>query len=169
MDSAEPGWGAELTLISAPSSIQRFPPNSTQQSAQQYNQKLNQSSVQYPLMTNGRWNMKMSLQSSNWSELLAIHRALQAFKPVIKENNIKTIQLFSNNATAVYNLNRKAAEIILYKSLIRLLSLTTTMGVTIVAAHLTGIYNDHPDCLSRLELGGDYRVNKHLLITLLDI
>jgi hypothetical protein len=33
-DAAELGWGAELTLISASSSIQRFPPKSTQQSAQ---------------------------------------------------------------------------------------------------------------------------------------
>jgi hypothetical protein len=118
-------------------------------------------------MAYGRWNMKISLQSSNWRELVAIHRALQAFKPVIRENNIKTIQLFSDNATTVYNLNRKAAAITLYKSLIRLVSLTT-MGVTIIAAHVPGIFNDHADCLSPLELAGDYRVNKHLLFALLD-
>jgi uncharacterized protein involved in propanediol utilization len=94
-------------------------------------------------------------QSSNWREFVSIHQALQAFAPAIKENKIKSIQLFSDNATAVYNLNQKAAAIALYKNLLRLLSLTTTMGVNIVAAHVPGIYNDHADCLSLLELAGD--------------
>jgi hypothetical protein len=93
--------------------------------------------------------------------------SLEAFAPIIRENKIKSIQLFSNNATAVYNLNRKAAAITLYKSLLRLLSLTTTMGVNTVGAHVPGIYNDHADCLSRLELAGDYRINKVLLFALL--
>jgi hypothetical protein len=75
--------------------------------------------------------------------------------------------LFSANATAVYNLNQKAAAITLYKSLLRLLSLTTTMGVNTVAAFVPGIYNDHADCLSRLKLAGDYWIDKHLLFTLL--
>jgi hypothetical protein len=109
----------------------------------------------------------MSRQSSNRRELVAIHQLLHAFAPVIKENNIKSIWLFSDNSTAVYNLNRKAAAITLYKSLLRLSSLTTTMGVNIVAAHVPSIYNDHADCLSRLELSGDYWIKKHLLFTLL--
>jgi hypothetical protein len=41
------------------------------------------------------------------------------------------------------------------------------MGVTIIAAHVLGIYNDHADCLS-LELAGDYWIDKHLLFALLD-
>jgi hypothetical protein len=75
--------------------------------------------------------------------------------------------LFSDNATAVYNLNRKAAAITLNKSLLKLLLLTTTMGINIVAAHVPGIYNDHADCLSRFELAGDYTVDKHRLFALL--
>jgi ribonuclease HI len=117
-------------------------------------------------MAYGRWKENMSHQSSNRRELVAIRLALKAFAPIIQENKIKSIQLFSDNATAVYNLNRKTAAITLYKSLLKLLSLTT-MGVNIVAAHVPGIYNDHADCLSRLELAGDYQVDKHRLFALL--
>jgi hypothetical protein len=54
MDATELGYGAELTLISTPSSIQGSIHNSIQQSAQQYNQKLNQSYVRCPLMDYGK-------------------------------------------------------------------------------------------------------------------
>jgi hypothetical protein len=132
-DAAGPGWGGKLTLISAPLLIQRLVPNSIHPLAQQYNQKSNLLSVNYLLMAYGRWKENMSHQSSNRRELVAIHQALKTFAPIIQENKIKSFQLFSDNATAVYNLNRKAAVITLHKSLLRLLSLTTTMGVNIVA------------------------------------
>jgi hypothetical protein len=40
------------------------------------------------------------------------------------------------------------------------------MGVNIVEALVPRIYNDHADCLSRLELASDYWINKVLLFSL---
>jgi hypothetical protein len=109
-DAAEPGWGAELTLISAPSLIQRSVPNSIHPLAQQYNPRSNLLNVNYPLMAYGRWKENVSHQSSNRRELVAIHQALKAFEPIIQENKIKSIQLFSDNATAVYYLIKKLLQ-----------------------------------------------------------
>jgi hypothetical protein len=80
-DAVEPGWGAELTLISAPSLIQQLVPNLIHPLAQQYNRKSNLLSVNYPLMAYGRWKENVSHQSSNRRELVAIHQVLKAFAP----------------------------------------------------------------------------------------
>jgi hypothetical protein len=73
-DAAEPGWGAELTLISAPSLIQRSVPNSIHPLAQQYNPKSTLLNVNFPLMAYGRWKENMNHQSSR-RELVTIHQA----------------------------------------------------------------------------------------------
>jgi hypothetical protein len=63
-DAAEPGWGAELTLISDPSLIQQSVPNSIHPLAQQYNSRSTLLNVNYPLIAYGSWKENMSHQSS---------------------------------------------------------------------------------------------------------
>jgi hypothetical protein len=97
------------------------------------------------MMAFRRWTKFMSHQWSNGRELIAIHHALEAFARMIQKHKITTIQLFSSNLTETYNINRKAAAMILYKSILRLLSLTTTLGMTLIAAYIQGICCNHAD------------------------
>jgi hypothetical protein len=65
----------------------------------------------------------MSQASSNKRELLAIHKALEEFSPVITKNRWNSIQILKDNTTAFYNINHKSASVNLYHSLRRLLNL----------------------------------------------
>jgi ribonuclease HI len=96
----------------------------------------------------------MSHASSNKRELVAIHKALEAFVPIIRHSKWKSIQILTDNTTECYNINRLAEADTLYHSLRRLLTLTDTLNVKIHAAHIQGILNTEPDKISRLALRG---------------
>jgi ribonuclease HI len=104
----------------------------------------------------GVWSSTMVQASSNKRELVAIHKALEEFTPVITKNRWNSIQILTENTTACYNINRKAAFINLYQSLRRLFNLTDTIGISIASAHIQGILNTETDKLSHLAMSGDY-------------
>jgi hypothetical protein len=56
----------------------------------------------------------MSQASSNKRELVAIHKVLEEFTPIITKNRWNSIQILTDNTTACYNINRKAASINFY-------------------------------------------------------
>jgi hypothetical protein len=97
----------------------------------------------------------MSHASSNKRKLVAIHKDLEAFAPIIRSNKWNTIQILMDNTTACYNINRLAAADTLYHSLRRLLTFTDILNIRIFSAHIQGILNTESDKLSRLALSGD--------------
>jgi ribonuclease HI len=140
-DAAPTGWGA---IIHSTSSIPT-PDNS--------------------LKRCGVLSSTMSQASSNKRELVAIHKALEEFSPTIIKNRWNSIQILTDNTTACYNINRKAASINLYHSLCRLFNLTDVLGILIASAHIQGILNTETDKLSRLAMSGDYSLRQYFYFT----
>jgi hypothetical protein len=106
----------------------------------------------------------MSHASSNKRELVAIHKALEAFAPIIRSNKWETIQNLKENTTSFYNINHLASADTLYHSLRCLLTLTDILNIRIFSAHIQGILNTEPDKLSRLALSGDYSLKEQALL-----
>jgi hypothetical protein len=98
----------------------------------------------------------MAQQTSNKRELVAIDMALQAFQPLLIREGISSIQILTDNSTAMYNINRKAASWNLYLSLRRLLIRASREGFQLKADHIPGVLNQETDALSRMESSGDY-------------
>jgi hypothetical protein len=71
----------------------------------------------------------MSHASSNKRELVAIHKVLEAFAPIIRSNRWNSIQILTDNTTACYNINCLAAADTLYHSIRRLLTLSDTLNI----------------------------------------
>jgi hypothetical protein len=105
----------------------------------------------------------MSQASSNKREVVAIHKALEEFSPIITKNHWN-IQILTDNTTACYNINRKAASINLYHSLCGLFNLTDVMGISIAAAHIQGIFNTEMDKLNLLTMSGDYSLKQYFYL-----
>jgi ribonuclease HI len=82
------------------------------------------------------WTRTMSHASSNKRELVTIHKALEAFAPILHHNKWNTIQILTDNTTVCYNINHLAEADTLYYSLRRLLILTDTLNIRIFSAHI---------------------------------
>jgi hypothetical protein len=108
-------------------------------------------------------------KSSNQRELLAVHRALLHFRPIIMEQNINTLTLESDNMTTVYNvLKIKSAKGPL-KIVRALFSTLTAMNLTLTPLYRPGINNEKADALSRLEWMGDYEIKWEVVEKVLDL
>jgi hypothetical protein len=105
--------------------------------------------------------------TSNRKELLAIERALDVFRPRLETQSCRHILIQSDNTTAVYNINRKAAAPSLYLYLRRLLDKAEKMNLTLTAVHIPGVENTTTDSLSCLELSGDYQIKKPVILEVL--
>jgi hypothetical protein len=130
-----------------------------------YKQKSNnsKSDTSDPFYIFGEWSRHMSTQSSNKRELVAVHKAIWAFYPKLLEQNCRSIEIFSDNSAAVYNINRKAAHRNLATSLRRLLLYVESLHISIHASHIPGEINRTADKLSRLETSGDYSIDPVVL------
>jgi hypothetical protein len=65
--------------------------------------------------------------------------ALREVLPLLKEKGCSTFQVYSDNKTAVYNINRKAASKSLALSLRKLLVYPQNQGITLQALHIPGV------------------------------
>jgi ribonuclease HI len=60
--------------------------------------------------TMGRWSDVTASASSNKRELIACHKALESFSSILKKENCTDILILTDNTTAMYNINRRAAS-----------------------------------------------------------
>jgi hypothetical protein len=65
--------------------------------------------------------------------------ALREFLPLLKEKGRSTVQVYSDNTTAVYNINRKAASKSLVPSLRKLLIYGQNQSITLQVLHILGV------------------------------
>jgi ribonuclease HI len=94
--------------------------------------------------------------TSNKKELIAINKALEVLQPKLETLRCHHILIQSDNTTAVYNINRKAAASALYLDLRHTLERAEKQNLKLTAVHIPGVENTTTDSLSRLELSGDY-------------
>ncbi|XP_040188033.1 uncharacterized protein LOC120920173 [Rana temporaria] len=96
----------------------------------------------------GKWSLKEARASSNQRELLAVHRALQAFQSEIRGHNL---QILSDNIATVAYLNKQGGtrSRILQGIAQEMLSWAEVNLGSISAVHLKGTQNSLADYLSR--------------------
>jgi hypothetical protein len=154
-DAAPSGWGATLHRMFYHSRICL---------SEKENPTFFFDPCQTPLRTAfGMWTKNMAESSSNKRELIAVDKALKAFYPTIQKLKSTSILIQTDNTTTMYNLNRQAAKITLYRSVRRLINWIKDHNLIVKASYVPGDNNQVPDQLSRLETAGDYRLKKAYL------
>jgi hypothetical protein len=154
-DAAPEGWGATLHFIT---------PSSYKISSKILHHQLPLPNISNPSsITFGSWGRVSKGQSSNWKELSAIYLALSKFAPIIKERKLNSILILSDNSTACYNINRRAASMNLVPMLKKVINLAESLHLQIKTKHIPEILNTETDALSRLERSGDYYIKYPLL------
>jgi hypothetical protein len=92
-------------------------------------------------LTFGRWRRAELDMTNNRKELIAIDKALDAFQPRLEAQGVRHILIQSDNTTAVYNINKKAAAASLYLDLRHLLKKSEKLNLIMTAIHILGIEN----------------------------
>jgi hypothetical protein len=101
--------------------------------------------------------------SSNQRESAAILCALTRSEPFLRNKQITSLKIETDNSTAAYNINRGASAISLHKLTDKILELIENMNLQIHAFHIPGKTNIIPDSLSRLATSGDYSLREEVL------
>jgi hypothetical protein len=158
-DAAPQGWEATLSLLKKPKILPL--PNQAPENLQiqPFPSKIVPSTS---YLTFGQWRRAELDMTSNKKELIATDKGLDAFQPRLEAQGVRHILIQSDNTTAVYNINRKAA-VTLYLDLRHLLKKSEKLNLTMTAVHILGIENTTIDSLSRLELSGDYQIRKEVI------
>jgi hypothetical protein len=95
----------------------------------------------------------MSADSINKRELVAVHKAIKTFLPILKTNQFNGLL-----STTAYNINRRAAAHNLVSSTRKLLVMAENNGLQVKDDYIPGKGNGTAGSLSRLETAGDYSI-----------
>ncbi|KAA6400036.1 MAG: hypothetical protein EZS28_004444 [Streblomastix strix] len=110
----------------------------------------------------GKWSLNWHLQSSNQRETAAILCALRRSGTFLKERQVKSLKIETDNTSAAYNINRGSAAIALAKLVDRILEIAENSNLQLHAFHIPGVTNKIPDSLSRLATSGDYSLHQEV-------
>ncbi|KAA6321529.1 MAG: hypothetical protein EZS28_054545, partial [Streblomastix strix] len=111
----------------------------------------------------GDWNNHWRLTSSNQRETAAVLCWLLRSAPFLREQQVQSLKIETDNSSSAYNLNRGAAAISLLKLTDRILEVAEDLELQIHAFHIHGKENTIPDSLSRLVTSGDYSLKEEIL------
>ncbi|KAA6372209.1 MAG: hypothetical protein EZS28_032265 [Streblomastix strix] len=95
-----------------------------------------------------KWSLNWHLTCSNQRESTAIPCALHRSVSQLKEKQIKSLQIVTDNSSAAYNINRGSAAIVLAKLVDRTLETTEVLNLQLHAFHIPGVTNRISDSLS---------------------
>jgi ribonuclease HI len=113
-------------------------------------------------MTWGRYQSIVSQQSSNYREITAVLLALRFFQTILLQNRVRCLKIQSDNQTTVFILNKVKAKNRLLAPARKIFSILARTQIQIIAEHLPGVQNSSADALSRLEIAGDYQLDKDI-------
>jgi hypothetical protein len=106
----------------------------------------------------------IKLTSSNQRETAAVMLALRECLPALKEDNVTSLLVESDNTTTVSNLSKVRGVRSMIKMVRSIFLLLQTWGIVLTAKHRPGIRNEEADALSRLEGAGDYELKEEAFI-----
>ena len=108
----------------------------------------------------GPWNLRMSLEHSNYQELMVVLMALKSFGPSMKE---KSIQILSDNVTTVAYINHLGGPNSDLTDIAKAIwKEAYELQIFISAKHLQGWLNCHADVLSRLSHQYEWQLHPKL-------
>ena len=99
-------------------------------------------------LASGFWDCRVSGESVNYRELLAVYLALLSFRSALVG---KTVEVLSDNVTTVAHINNFGSSNIRLDSVAQdIWAFALQNGVSLVAHHIAGVSNTGPDALSRV-------------------
>lgn len=108
----------------------------------------------------GQWNKRLSRQSSNFREIMAILMALQAFKEIIRN---KSVQVLTDNITALAYISNKGGPVAeLTNIACAIWNLCCAVNIHIQIGHIKGLRNVEADFLSRIIDNYNWRLHPKL-------
>jgi ribonuclease HI len=111
----------------------------------------------------GFWNKRQRQWSSNRKEMMAVTKALWAFKVQLSNHEHTTVAIRSDNTTVVADINRLSASQTLTPALLNLLTRARGLRIELRAAHIPGLTNTLADRLSRMGRQREYYLKEDAL------
>jgi hypothetical protein len=112
--------------------------------------------------TSGFFQPPDNLTSSNQRETAAVLHSLRHFLPTLQSQNIRALNLQSDNMTTVCNLTRQNAALPLLRMTRAIFSILLRANIGMKSTHIPGIQNTIADALSRLDTTGDYELRQEI-------
>ncbi|KAA6312012.1 MAG: hypothetical protein EZS28_056002, partial [Streblomastix strix] len=116
------------------------------------------------ILFHGKWSSNWHLTSSNQREAAGILCAFRRSETYLRERQIKSLKIETDNSSAAYNINRGSAAVALVKLTDRILETAEDLNLQLHAFHIPGKLNVIPDSLSRLATSGDYQIHQDVLM-----
>ncbi|KAA6392570.1 MAG: putative reverse transcriptase, partial [Streblomastix strix] len=110
----------------------------------------------------GKWSLNWHLTSSNQREAVAILCAFRRYVSYLKERQLKSLKIETDNSSAAYNINRGSAAEALAKLVDRTLETAEVPSLQLHALHIPVVTNRIIDQLSRLAISGDYSLHQEV-------
>lgn len=96
----------------------------------------------------GQWNKRVSCQSSNYREIMAVLMALVTFKSIVAG---RTVEIMTDNITTMAYINGQGGPSLTLTHVAKAIwDEALTSNITIVARHVAGVLNIQADGLSRI-------------------
>ncbi|KAA6387988.1 MAG: hypothetical protein EZS28_016485 [Streblomastix strix] len=111
----------------------------------------------------GKWSLNWHFTSSNHREAATILCALRRSVSNLKERQIKSLKIQTDNSTAAYNINRASSAVALAKLVDRTPEKAEVLNLQLHTFHNLGVTNRILDSLSRLATQGDYSLHKEVI------
>jgi ribonuclease HI len=116
-------------------------------------------------VTFGRYSTEISQQSSNYREITAVLLALRFFRSILNKRKVKCLSILSDNQTTIAILTKVRAKHRLLLPARKIFSILTKWQIQIIAQYLPGKENVKADSLSRLDLSGDYQLDRNVFLS----
>ncbi|KAA6316509.1 MAG: hypothetical protein EZS28_055250, partial [Streblomastix strix] len=116
------------------------------------------------ILFHGKWSSNWHLTSSNQREAAGILCAFRSSETYLRERQIRSLKIETDNSSAAYNINRGSAAVALVKLTDRILETAEDLNLQLHAFHIPGKLNAIPDSLSRLATSGDYQIHQNVLM-----
>ena len=99
-------------------------------------------------LASGFWDGRVSRESANYRELLAVYLALLSFRSLIVGT---TVEILSDNVTTVAHINRFGSSNVRLDGVAQdIWSFALNNRISLTAHHIAGVTNTGPDALSRI-------------------
>ena len=96
----------------------------------------------------GFWNRRVSEESANYRELLAVYLSLLSFRSLLSG---KTVEVLSDNITTVAHINKFGSSNVRLDGIAQdIWSFALDNDMLLIAHHIAGVSNAGPDALSRV-------------------
>ena len=107
----------------------------------------------------GFWDDRVSGESSNYRELLAVYLALISFRSLLVG---KAVEVLSDNITTVAHINKFGSSNVRLDSIAQgIWSFAFDNNISLVAHHIAGVLNTCPDTLSRVSARHEWVIVIH--------